>query len=142
MSTVARRSGRMEDMLKWLDDSGFPIRSGLGLIRDIRIEDYVEDGTYVMRAEIPGVDPDKDLEVGVEDDMLFVRGERREEQRDKEHRELHYGSFERSVRLPKGAHVDQIAATYTDGVLEVRLPFDAEPPAPSRRTVPVQRSAD
>lgn len=140
MSTLARRTGRMEDMLKWLDDSGFPIRSGLGLIRDVRIEDYLDDGTYVLRAEIPGIDPDKDLDVLVEDDVLVVRGERRDEEHDKEHREFHYGSFERSVRLPKGARVDEISATYTDGVLEVRLPFDTESPAGTRRMVPVQRT--
>ena len=103
MTTVARKPGRMADVMSWLDESGFPLKGGFGLLRDLRIEDFVEEGEYVLRAEVPGVDPDKDLEVFVEGNTLVVQGERREEQRDKEHRELHYGSFERAVRLPDGA---------------------------------------
>ena len=139
MTTVARKPGRMTDVLSWLSDPGLTLRSGFGLIPDVRIEDYVEDSTYVLRAEVPGVDPEKDLEVEVENDLLVVRGERHEQQQDKDHQEFHYGSFERAVYLPKGAEVDRLAATYEDGVLEVRVPIDVTS-SPATRRVPIQRT--
>jgi HSP20 family molecular chaperone IbpA len=109
---------------------------GFGLLSDLRIEDYVEDDTYVVRAEIPGIDPEKDLEVTLEEDVLTISGERKEEQRDRNHSELHYGSFTRSVRLPRHARTEDVNATCHDGMLEVRVQLDAAP-AP-RRSIPVQ----
>ena len=136
MSTVARRSNPVSEMLDWLESGpGLTLR---GMGNYIRVEDYVDDGTYVLRAEMPGVDPDKDIEVMVEGDILTVHGERREEERDKNRSEFHYGSFSRSVRLPRTAKADDIIATYRDGVLEVRLPMGPEPKAATH--VPVQRS--
>ena len=140
MTAVERTgTGRLASMLSWLDES-VPLR-GLGLMRDVRIEDFVEDSTYVIRAEIPGIDPDKDLDVHVEGDMLVVKGERREEKHDKNHQEMHYGSFERTVRLPGGVRVDDIDAQYADGVLTVRAPFETEAPQSRKVQVPVQRSS-
>jgi HSP20 family molecular chaperone IbpA len=129
----------MTDVLSWLSDSGLMLRGGFGLFPELRIEDYVEDSTYVLRAEIPGVDPEKDLEVEVENDVLVVRGERHEGKQDKHHREFHYGSFERAVYLPSGADAEKLAATYTDGVLEVRVPIDTSI-SPATRRVPIQRA--
>ena len=77
---------------------------------------------------MPGIDPDKDVTVSVADDTLTIRGERREQEKDKHHREFHYGSFQRSISLPKGVKADEITASYTDGVLEVRVPAAVETP--------------
>lgn len=128
MTTLARlRANPMAEMLKWLEsDEMFGLRSP-GLIPYVRVEDYVEDGKYVVRAEMPGIDPDKDVEIMVDGDVLTIRGERREEQREKGLRELHYGSFTRSVTLPPHARTDEITASYADGVLQVVVPFDDEP---------------
>jgi len=139
MTTVARRrSNPVAEVLSWFDnDAPFAFRTdGTPLVR---IEDYVEDGTYVLRAEVPGIDPEKDLEVSVARDMLSIRGERREEEQDKRHHEMHYGEFVRSVRLPQGARIDDVKATYTDGVLEVRVPV--EPDGTATHTVPIARKA-
>lgn len=134
---VTKASNPFAEMLDWLDSGNpFGLRS-FGLTPYVRVEDYVEDDTYVLRAEMPGIDPDKDVTVSVEDDTLTIRGERREEEKDKHHRELHYGSFTRSVTLPKGVDADQITATYTDGVLEVRVPRAGEQSAAVK--VPVRR---
>jgi len=139
MSTVARRTSTpMADMLEWLEsNSPFNVR-GLGLAPYVRVEDYVEDDTFVLRAELPGIDPDKDVELHVEHDMLTISGERREEVKEKNHRELHYGSFRRTVPLPPGTKVEDVTASYTDGVLEVRVPLGA--PAPPSTKIPVTRA--
>lgn len=110
----------------------------MGLAPDVRVEDYVEDGSYVLRAEMPGLDPDKDVEVTVHGDLLTISGERREETKERNHQEFHYGSFRRSVTLPPGADPDAVEASYTDGVLEVRVPLSAE--QAGARSVPVTRA--
>ena len=92
----------------------------------IRVEEYREDGTLVIRADLPGVDPDKDVELSVSDGMLNIHAERREEEKrdDKGYvrQELRYGALSRSLPLPEGVTGDEIAAAYKDGVLEVRIP--------------------
>jgi HSP20 family molecular chaperone IbpA len=129
----------MAEMLSRLDEAGFPWRGGFGLLPDVRVEDFVEDRVYVLRAELPGLDPEKDLDVYVEDGVLVVQGERREEQRDKNHQEFHYGTFERAVRLPDGFDEEGVAATYDDGVLEVRVPLGEPAKAAPRRKVAIDR---
>ncbi len=134
---VSKVTNPFAEMLDWLDSGApFGLRS-FGLTPYVRVEDFVEEGTYVLRAEMPGIDPDKDLTVSVEDDILTIRGERQEEEKDKQHREFHYGSFTRSITLPKGVDANEITATYTDGVLEVRVPKAGEESA--ALTVPVRR---
>ena len=122
MTTVVRRATNpVSEMLDWLEGSA--PWGPMGEARYIRVEDFVDENTFVVRDELPGVDPDKDIEVAVVGDVLTIRGERREEERDRNHSEFHYGSFSRSVRLPRGATSDDVSATYGDGVLEVRLPM-------------------
>lgn len=139
MTTVMRRrSNPMAEVLSWLDaDVPFAFRTdGTPLVR---IEDYVEDDVYVLRAEVPGVDPEKDLQVSVAGDVLSIKGERREEEQDKRHHEIHYGEFVRTVRLPEGARTDAVEATYDDGVLMVRVPVRTD--AQQTQTVPIARKA-
>lgn len=98
----------------------------------MHLEEFVEDGTCVIRAELPGVDPDKDIEISVADGMVHLRA-RREERKAEEkpsgyHSEFRYGSFERTVRLPEGATDQDVNASYKDGILEVRIPVPAAPP--------------
>jgi len=92
----------------------------------LRLEELNEDGTFVVRAELPGIDPDRDVELTVLAGVLRIRAERREtsehEGREGFHSEFHYGAFVRDVTLPEGASVDDVDATYRDGILEVRIP--------------------
>lgn len=75
-----------------------------GLAPYVRVEDFVEeDGTYVLRAEMPGVDPEKDVQVSVAGGVLSIAGERRQEEHDRGRHELHYGAFTRQVPLPRNA---------------------------------------
>lgn len=94
----------------------------------------------VVRFELPGIDPEKDIQLTVEDGMLCVRGERRFQ--DDEKAEGYYrrgvarGSFERAVRLPEGLKPEDIKATYDSGILEVVLPKAAALPQANR--IPIQ----
>lgn len=88
-----------------------------------------EDDQLVLRADVPGIKPDE-VKIEVEDDVLTVSGEHREEKEEKkEHylrRERRYGSFSRSMILPKGVQADDIEAKCEDGVLEVTIPAPKE----------------
>ncbi len=110
----------------------------------IKVEEFSEGGTLVVRAELPGIDPDKDVEISVADGMLHITAERREEEEKTERsfhrRELRYGSFARSVVLPEGTDESSVTATYNDGILEVRVPLPTEPPRDEARRVPIARS--
>jgi len=125
MSSMAvRASNRLADMVDWLESGpSIALRDG---DRFVRVEDFERDGTYVVRAELPGVDPDQDIEVSLEGDYLTIRGERHEEIREKNRSEFRYGSFSRSLRMPPGADASTVQATYRDGILEVVVPLGEE----------------
>jgi HSP20 family molecular chaperone IbpA len=91
----------------------------------MRVEDYVDEGQYVVRAELPGIDPEKDVDITVDDGVLTIRAERQEEKKEGGRSEFRYGSFTRSVSLPAGADEENVAASYRDGILEVRAPVRA-----------------
>ena len=99
----------------------------------IRVEEFREDGTLVIRADLPGIDPDKDVKLTVSDGMLHIEAERREEEKREEkgyvRQELRYGSLSRSLPLPEGATAADITATYKAGVLEIRIPEPKREPA-------------
>jgi HSP20 family molecular chaperone IbpA len=135
MSNLARRSP-LSEFFGWLDT----LPPTWSEERQMAVEFLQEDGQYVIRADLPGVDPDKDIEVSIDGDLLTIRGERREEARDKWHSEVRYGSFRRTVRLPAGCRSAEVTATYDDGVLRVAVPFDKEAAEPQR--VPIGRQAD
>ena len=108
----------------------------------LRVEEFVEDDTLVVRTEIPGVNPDDDIEIDVDRGRLRItarREEREEVKDDTSYRsEFHYGSFSRSVELPPGTDPGEITATYDDGILEVRAPYAAG--GGERRRVAVTKS--
>lgn len=132
---------------QWLDRSGrpaWPDWSDLwpaGGGGQFKIEEYREGDELVIKAELPGVDPDKDVEITMSDHMLQIRAERRKEERTEDERgyrsEFSYGSFARSVPLPAGATEADVKASYNDGILEVRIPVDAE--AAEARKIPIAR---
>jgi HSP20 family protein len=112
------------DMLRRFFDSGW---DGEGWLR---VEEFRDGDTLVIRAELPGVDPEKDVELTVADDVLHIRAERQErsENTDKAgyHSEFRYGAFVRNVPLPAGVNQDDIQANYQDGILDVRIPMPKE----------------
>jgi HSP20 family protein len=108
----------------------------------LKLEEFEDDGKLVVRAEMPGIDPDEDVEITVSDHVLHLRAERRSESKTEDKKgfrsEFRYGSFSRRIPLPAGATEDDVKASYTDGILEVRIPIDhAEA---DKRKIPVQRT--
>ncbi len=98
------------------------------------MESYRKDNEYVVRIDLPGVDP-KDVAVHTEGNVLTITGERKSEEKKAEYRETFYGKFERRLTLPHGVTADKIAAHYTNGVLEIRVPLPAEL---AGRKIPIQ----
>src|SRR5215470_16506726 len=100
MSTLTHREylGPFTDVLDWLETPWTMLRPGAS--HPMRVEDYVKDGTYVVRAELPGVDPEKDIEVTVSKGVLTISAQRKEETEGKHRSEFQYGAFARSVTLP------------------------------------------
>lgn len=88
--------------------------------------DFAEnDDTFVLTAELPGVRAN-DVHVEVDDGILVLKGEKREEHREhtKEFRlyEREYGTFERRFTLPRSAEAEEASASFENGVLTVELP--------------------
>jgi HSP20 family protein len=108
----------------------------------MKLEEFQEDGNLVVRAELPGIDVDKDVDITVANGTLTIRAERRDETSTEDksgyRSEFHYGAFVRSVRLPAGATEEDVKATYKDGILDVRVPMDSAQ-AESKK-IPVTRS--
>ncbi|QGF24876.1 Hsp20/alpha crystallin family protein [Raineyella fluvialis] len=108
----------------------------------LRVEEYVDGTTLVVRAEAPGLDPDKDVTISVENGKLTIRAQREErtehKEKDSYRSEFRYGSFNRTIALPAGATETDVTASYADGVLEIRVPIGGELP-PGGRKVPVTR---
>jgi HSP20 family protein len=107
----------------------------------IRVEEFEEDDHIVVRAELPGVDPEADIDVTIVGGALRIAAERKQEEKSEGRgyvrNELRYGKFTRTVPLPEGTTAGDIVATYTNGILEVRVPVAAAAPATK---VPVTRA--
>ena len=89
------------------------------------VDIYEQNGSIVLQAELPGMDP-KDVDVRVENNVLTLRGQRKLDEtvnKDNYHRvERSYGSFTRSFTLPNVVDTGNIKAEYRDGVLHMTLP--------------------
>ncbi|HUW58841.1 MAG TPA: Hsp20/alpha crystallin family protein [Planctomycetota bacterium] len=82
------------------------------------------DDEVIVRAEVPGLEAG-DLDLSITGDVLTIKGEKKEEKEEKEkeshRREVHYGSFSRSVRLPGSVDADKVTAECKKGVLKITL---------------------
>lgn len=117
-------SGMLPSVLDWAEPpwaSLFPFPPA----RSFRVEDYVEGGRYVVRAELPGLDPAKDISVTLDGDMLIISAERQEEVKEEHRTEFRYGSLTRSMRLPAPVSEADVQARYDNGILEVSVPMPA-----------------
>lgn len=133
MSIVLRRNPRamVPDLVDWFEEPFLTLRPYLG--QPIRIEDYTEDGHYVVRAEIAGIDPEKELEVSVGAGYLTIHAERSAKVEGKHRSEFRYGSFSRTLELPPGADADDVTADYTDGILTIKVAVKGEQPETTKK---------
>jgi HSP20 family protein len=120
---------------------GGGLQAGSGWAPSIDV--YETENDIVVKADIPGVEPE-DLEVYCTEDGVVLRGEtRREQERDEGgwHRtERRYGRFERQIPLPPGARPDDAQANFRNGVLELRIPKSEESRQRARR-IPIGGTA-
>lgn len=120
MTSIVRRSSRLPEVFHWLRPE-LPF----GDRRRLRVEDFIIDGRYVVRAELPGVDPDSDVTVSVTGGNLNIDAIRAKEDEDRKgeaRSEFRYGTYSRSIQLPPHADIAHIEAHYHAGILEVTIP--------------------
>jgi HSP20 family protein len=90
---------------------------------------HEEDDHFVVRCDLPGMGED-DVNIEVEDRVLRISGERRDEHEDKQDGyrrvERSYGRFERMLTLPEGVDAEAIQASFDKGVLELTVPKPEE----------------
>jgi len=137
MTDLAHRetTGFAPDIFAWLEGpfgSPRPVAA-----QTMRMEEYIADGRYVVRAELPGVDPEKDIEVTVAKGILTVRAERREHMEVQHRSEFRYGTFIRHIALPVSADPNDIKATCHWGILEVSVGLRPADEHPAGRRIPV-----
>ncbi len=143
---VFSRFDRMFD--EWMRSGPFQAGSGarpswLGQ-NVIRVDEFREDSTLVIQAELPGIDPDEDVELTVAEGELRISAQRRTEETDEGkgylRRELSYGSFTRTLPLPEGVAESDVKASYKDGILEIRVALPEAAPASEPKQIKVKRS--
>jgi HSP20 family molecular chaperone IbpA len=115
------RASQAADRLDWPSlDTCFDTHS-------MRVEEVVEDGAFVVRAEIPGIDVTTDLDVRIRGHSLEIRAQRSQERsalhRGTRHSEFQYGRYWRVLTLPAEASEAEVEAVYKNGILEVRVPL-------------------
>jgi HSP20 family protein len=108
----------------------------------LRVEEYREDGTLVVKAEVPGIDPAKDVDITLVGNELQIEVRHEEKSEHKDNRgyrsEFRYGTFSRTVTVPGPVDEKDIRASYDDGVLEVRIPVPDDAQAAARK-IPITR---
>jgi HSP20 family protein len=105
-----------------------------------KIDVFERDSRLVTRVDLPGMKKE-DVSVEVTDGYLALSGERRRETEEKEDNfyrtEREYGTFYRAVPLPEGVKLEDVKATFADGVLEVSVPLPTRT-EPSARKVTIE----
>ncbi len=108
------------------------------------LESFYKEGKFVVRAELPGIDP-KDVDVSIVGNQLTIKGERKTEKDVKEEdftmMERSYGSFMRSIILPEGVDATKVHAKYHEGILDLTMPC-AEAIAPKKITIEIEGPAE
>lgn len=112
----------------WRRDFAFPVTPAVDIVE--------KDNAFEITAELPGLDA-KNIELSVSDDVLTIKGEKKEEKEEKQKdyylSERRYGSFERYFGLPDGVDADKIDASFKNGVLKVTLPKTVEAQQPAKK---------
>ena len=98
-------------------------RESLGFVPAVEVSE--SDGSILVTAELPGLKRE-DVEIELENNVLTLRGEKKEEREDSAKDmyvyERSYGSFQRCFTLPTAVKEEEVKAEFTDGVLKITLP--------------------
>jgi len=124
---VIALQSRVNSLFRDFNESGDSALTTASFVPAVDI--YEDAQKVVLKLEVPGIE-EKDLDVRVENHTLTVKGERKFEKEEKEenfHRiERRYGSFYRAFTLPSTVDTENVAASYTAGVLKLELKKKAE----------------
>ena len=132
----------MPDRLRQLFEGGMtldPLMEPIGWVPAMEIVE--KDDALVVTAELPGIAP-KEVDISVEDNVLTISGEKKEEQEESKDSgryhmwERRYGSFRRSFTLPQAVEAEKITAKFDGGVLTVTLP-KSKKAKPQGRKIPI-----
>lgn len=111
-------------MMPWWPEGWF--RSEPMAVNAPIVDVYVDKDDVVIKAELPGMEKD-DIEVNLSNHSLTLKGEKERKEKIKEENyyraERTYGSFSRTLELPVDVHGEKVKASFTNGVLEIRLPI-------------------
>jgi HSP20 family protein len=118
----ARFRAMFPDLADWLESPW----TGPGHV--FRLEETIRDNRFMIRAELPGLDPENDIEVRVDGRILTIRAERHQQDTGPYRSEFRYGSLARAVSLPARVDPADVTARYDKGVLEVSVPVQAVKP--------------
>lgn len=134
LSTLRKEMDRM--FHRFWDDDGVDLPAMRDWAPSV---DFSENNdAYLARVEIPGLEP-KDVQVLLQDNVLTVKGEKKEEQTQNDERfyrtERSYGAFSRSIRLPSAVDGAKVNAVFHNGVLTVTVPKGPEAKA---ATIPIK----
>lgn len=121
MTTMTRYPGSTmaPEIFAWLE-SAMPF-SGW---RSMAVEEYTDENSYVLRAELPDRNPEKDISVTVADGALTIAAKREQAKHDGQQSEFRYGGVSRTVSLPAGVKGDDVSASYSKGILEIHVPIE------------------
>ncbi len=133
MSNLRRRDPRttFPDLIEWFEEPFMTLRPYLA--QPIRVEDYLEGDRYIVRAELAGIDPEKDVEVTVGAGYLTIHAERHDKTEGKHRSEFRYGAYTRSLPLPSSVNEDDVKATYHDGILTISIGLRTEKEEPVKK---------
>jgi len=100
------------------------------------VDIYEDEKEVIVKAELPGMKK-ADIDINISDDMITISGEKKAEEKVEKKNyfrmERSYGSFTRKLHLPAATISDKAKATFTEGVLEIRIPKTAEAQAKVRK---------
>jgi HSP20 family protein len=126
MSAVTQPASITDGISDW---AGSPLSTMHRLAerpRPIPVEQYQDGSSYLIRFELPDVDPASDLAISAQAGALVVQAQRTDNAPQGHQSEFRYGRYARHVALPPGADVRDISATYRKGILTVRIGMKPE----------------
>ncbi|WP_037568653.1 Hsp20/alpha crystallin family protein [Phaeacidiphilus oryzae] len=143
-SLIPRHRTLFPDLMQWLETGfpGFPTLPVTGGGAEahaipIEVDEDEKAGAFVVRAELPGLDPQHDIEITVDGDLLAIRATHTDSRTEKGRSEFRYGSFQRVLRLPAQIPEKGVKAEYRAGILTLTVPMPVKPKE-AARTIKVE----
>ncbi|MEW5805068.1 MAG: Hsp20/alpha crystallin family protein [bacterium] len=120
---------QMERMSRMVDEFFGPMEGMRSAMWSPSLDITETEDKVTATVELPGIRPE-DMDISISDNILTIRGEKREERKAEEGYayccERQYGEFRRSVELPSSVNSERVNATYRNGILTIEMPKSEE----------------